>query len=225
MSDQKGDIGSDYNPFEPAWNDTTSTTIEPDGATENLSYIVLVLSLLCALGCLSQYKQNCTTKTAWYLLAPLIAVIGVSLIPMSLLSVRIDDGTTLFCASETGLVERIMSLVGLPAILIISVATLLLLYLIQGRKNSANNSAAEKELIMALAGTSAMYAIFGSISYCFVFYGFWLLVDYTVNDLIFYQAIGLQVNTLGIILRSPILLFMQPMREAFKRGWNATFSK
>ena len=54
MSDQKGDIGSDYNPFEPAWNDTTSTTIEPDGAMENLSYIVLILSLLCALGCLSQ---------------------------------------------------------------------------------------------------------------------------------------------------------------------------
>ncbi|XP_063729426.1 uncharacterized protein LOC134857025 isoform X2 [Symsagittifera roscoffensis] len=172
------------------------------------------------------YKQNCTTKTAWIVIAPVIGLIGVSLIPMSLLTVRIDDGTTLYCASENGVVERIMSLVGLPAILTISLATLVLLYLIHNRSKNSNNSASEKELIMALTGTSAMYAVFGSVSYCIVFYAFWLLEENTVNDLLIYQAIGQLVNTLGIILRSPILLLMQPMRNAFKRGWkNVTFQK
>ena len=96
--------------------------------------------------CFRRYKQNCTTKTAWIVIAPVIGLLGVSLIPMSLLTVRIDDGTTLYCASENGVVERIMSLVGLPAILTISLATLVLLYLIHNRSKNSNNSASEKEV-------------------------------------------------------------------------------
>ena len=105
--------------------------------------------------CFRRYKQNCTTKTAWIVIAPVIGLIGVSLIPMSLLTVRIDDGTTLYCASENGVVERIMSLVGLPAILTISLATLVLLYLIHNRSKNSNNSASEKEVKIWISFTKA----------------------------------------------------------------------
>ena len=53
MSDEKS-VGFDYKLLEAAWNDTTSTTLEPDGPMQDLSYIVLIPSILCTMGCLSQ---------------------------------------------------------------------------------------------------------------------------------------------------------------------------
>ncbi|XP_063728716.1 uncharacterized protein LOC134856294 [Symsagittifera roscoffensis] len=99
------------------------------------------------------YKQNCTTKTAWYLLAPLVAMVGLILVPISAFIVRIDDGINVYCSNKNGIVENMVGVVGIPPILAVSVATLALLYIIHGRNKKSNNATDDKELIIFKVGS------------------------------------------------------------------------
>ena len=71
---------------------------------------------------------------------------------------------------------------------------------------------------MALTGTSALYAVFGSITNGFVFFAYWVVGAESENEHLFFMSIGQLVNTIGVISRSPTLLLLKPMRAAFRRG-------
>ena len=92
--------------------------------------------------------MNCTNKTAWYLIALLIALIGIILVPMSYFIVRIYDGVTVYCSgAENGYVEYVVGLVlGVPPMVIVSTATLVLLFIIHGRNKKSNNSTDDKDV-------------------------------------------------------------------------------
>ncbi|XP_063728718.1 uncharacterized protein LOC134856296 [Symsagittifera roscoffensis] len=145
-------------------------------------------------------------------------MVGLILVPISAFIVRIDDGINVYCSNKNGIVENMVGVVGIPPILVVSVATLALLYIIHGRNKKSNNATDDKEVILALTGTSALYAVFGIISNGFIFFAYWMVDADSVNEHIVFMSIGQLVNTLGIISRSPILLLMKPMRDAFKRG-------
>ncbi|XP_063711362.1 uncharacterized protein LOC134839670 [Symsagittifera roscoffensis] len=163
------------------------------------------------------YKENCTTRSAWLVIIPLVVLIGVTLFPISLMAQLVQNGQFRICVTSNGKAEQFMSLVGLPAIAIVSVSTLVLGVVFHKRR-ALHSAAHERAATLALTGNSCMYALFGTVSYCFVFYAFMILTSNNADDLIFYLGIGQMVNSSGLILRSPILLLMRPMRLALKRG-------
>ncbi|XP_075249693.1 uncharacterized protein LOC142342292 [Convolutriloba macropyga] len=116
-------------------------------------------------------------------------------------------------------VDQFSSLIALPAIGIVTVATLLLLCVIRTkRKDASTRSVDERAVTLALTATSCMYALFGTVSYSLAFYAYMIVTVEKIEELIFFLGIAQILNSFGVILRSPILLVMKPMRKSLKRG-------
>ena len=63
-----------------------------------------------------------------------------------------------------------------------------------------------------------IFSAFGTVHYVLMVVGFLYRDDLDPEKIVIFLGLAQMVNSVGVILRSPVLLAMQSMREAFLRG-------
>ena len=72
--------------------------------------------------------------------------------------------------------------------------------------------------MIALIGSSIVYALFGSLQYTILALVFFWIDLSNPGQMLIFMGMAQIVGTIGVILRSPVLIFMKPIREALKRA-------
>ncbi|XP_063717714.1 uncharacterized protein LOC134844830 [Symsagittifera roscoffensis] len=163
------------------------------------------------------YSQKCTKTSAWKIIVPIVFATACLASPKFLFAEKIGEN----CFNTNRKYDQTSALVGIPAVLIVAVSTLALLGIMLARVKKSQQSSEmrnQKPITIALAGSSTVFAAFGSIQYTILFLAYlWRDFNNPKNTLIL-MGMAQIVGSIGIMLRSPILLFMKPMRAALKRA-------
>ncbi|XP_075247730.1 uncharacterized protein LOC142340865 isoform X2 [Convolutriloba macropyga] len=178
--------------------------------------VPLTIDRLIAVRFTRWYRNFCSHRNAWLIVTPVIVVVCGMMIPKSI-TADIVDGS---CLSVGRLYDQFISVMALPAIVIVTLGTITVLVFF-ARRHEIRNTAESKchyQSNLALVSTCVVYAVSGTLQYSLLFLGFFVKDYENEEQGQFLLGMGYMIGSTGVIVRVPVMLMMEPMRHALVRG-------
>ncbi|XP_063727407.1 uncharacterized protein LOC134854956 [Symsagittifera roscoffensis] len=162
------------------------------------------------------YRENCTRRTAWYVVAPalLIRVPDVALILWMSNWTTSGDGFSNTTSLHLSVVNTAVDVLGAVMVLANTIVTSFLIKEIVRRRNRGvtrqSNESKANTVTRVLAIYSVIYSLFGVIQYALM-----LPIHIRVNETTFLLGGAAYLSSaIAQIVQAPIFLFISSMRQA-----------